>query len=627
MSNGQAEGGIKLFPRNLTARADYLVKGNPVSTRPESGVGNTCPGLEFDERALDKFFFPGLTIEFQWSPTGRRPRDLPPLLREVDPDAFPALADINGTYEEVVGGGKDERDLVLVCRVKLNGGERIFDFFSLSPDILGPWRAIRDMPQGEVKVLLASIGTFGTADFKDAEDAFDDDSISSRVVRDPQPDAKLRWAVLTAQSRQMLDPDTGVIDTGIPAGELQSTMCTPWHYDFRDCRCYYWASNRPDLVSSGGIEGSLRFLRKERNKSSELDEPEIWESRVTEQGQPGYNEEEPTYIQLFNEWEQYPVVLNDREYSHLAIEVAQQFQHLARIEHALAVEYLYAYYSLNQSKPAARAAAKEVLSIAIDEMRHFRWVNEILQILGEQPVFGRIENFGRNFDDREFKLEPLTLEQLNWFIAVERPSRSIDMPGQIDGMYVRLHQAIAENPQDFPRSGRLHELIKLIIDEGEEHYQRFMRIEDHLASFLPGDAHLYTRTPPAGSQTDLWLKVSNLCYEAVISFLLLSIRQGDRADGRLLAKSVACMHAMDDFNKDIARFGHLRVRANGPIQPFELPVIASRPVGSDQAVLKALENSLVKVKNELDAQSDPGAEHMVLANACIKTIEDALNTD
>ncbi|GAB1543366.1 hypothetical protein NUACC21_60400 [Scytonema sp. NUACC21] len=54
----------KIFPRNLTARADRLVVGNPVTTRLESGVGNCYPGLEFDQRNLDRRFFAGLIFEF-----------------------------------------------------------------------------------------------------------------------------------------------------------------------------------------------------------------------------------------------------------------------------------------------------------------------------------------------------------------------------------------------------------------------------------------------------------------------------------------------------------------------------------------------------------------------------------
>src|SRR5579871_5576106 len=54
----------KIFPRNLTAQAAYTVPGNPPSTRPESGVANCYPGLEYDHRNLDRRFFPGLVIEY-----------------------------------------------------------------------------------------------------------------------------------------------------------------------------------------------------------------------------------------------------------------------------------------------------------------------------------------------------------------------------------------------------------------------------------------------------------------------------------------------------------------------------------------------------------------------------------
>jgi hypothetical protein len=51
-------------PLNLTARAAYLVPGNPVVTRPEDAVANCYPGLELDIRNRDRRFFPGLVFEF-----------------------------------------------------------------------------------------------------------------------------------------------------------------------------------------------------------------------------------------------------------------------------------------------------------------------------------------------------------------------------------------------------------------------------------------------------------------------------------------------------------------------------------------------------------------------------------
>ena len=44
----------------------HLVSGNPMTARPESGVGNAHPGLEFDVRVLDRHFMPGLVFDFQY---------------------------------------------------------------------------------------------------------------------------------------------------------------------------------------------------------------------------------------------------------------------------------------------------------------------------------------------------------------------------------------------------------------------------------------------------------------------------------------------------------------------------------------------------------------------------------
>lgn len=60
----EAQRANKIFPRNLTAQAAYLVPGNPVITRPEDAVANCFPGLEIDIRNLDRRFFPGLVFDF-----------------------------------------------------------------------------------------------------------------------------------------------------------------------------------------------------------------------------------------------------------------------------------------------------------------------------------------------------------------------------------------------------------------------------------------------------------------------------------------------------------------------------------------------------------------------------------
>ena len=66
----------KLFPRNLTARADTLVRGNPVTTRPESGVENSWPGTRVRSPNAGEGFFPRARLR-----VSRRARNDPARIR------------------------------------------------------------------------------------------------------------------------------------------------------------------------------------------------------------------------------------------------------------------------------------------------------------------------------------------------------------------------------------------------------------------------------------------------------------------------------------------------------------------------------------------------------------------
>jgi hypothetical protein len=42
--------------------------------------------------------------------------------------------------------------------------------------------------------------------------------------------------------------DDGAFAAMFEPGELTQSLCSPWTHDFRDCGCFYWASNHPDIV-------------------------------------------------------------------------------------------------------------------------------------------------------------------------------------------------------------------------------------------------------------------------------------------------------------------------------------------------------------------------------------------
>ena len=52
---------------------------------------------------------------------------------------------------------------------------------------------------------------------------------------------------LTAKRARYLD-DNGALSSAFLPGELSQSLCIPWTHDFRDCGCFYWASNHPDIA-------------------------------------------------------------------------------------------------------------------------------------------------------------------------------------------------------------------------------------------------------------------------------------------------------------------------------------------------------------------------------------------
>lgn len=582
MANAEP-GAWKVFPRNLTARADFLVRGNPASTRPESGVDNCYPGLEFDQRNLDKAFFPGLRFEFHRADGA--------LVRDVLPGG-PAEA-----------AGVSSADLPLYLWAVL--GRTTVDqsdedppaFFFYGLDGLEVWRRVHDLLPGRIAVLLGPDPGFNAlpASFQIIS-LLDQlrDTGESQIFRDGA--GRVQAVVLTGERARYLDDD-GVIDVdAYPAGELTRSLCAPWQYDFRDCGCFYWAASKPDLVTSAdGQHQDLNFQRRDRSPTPDI------------ASYPERRALELDYGELIHAWNDLPVVVNDRETDAPLEEpvftgplldrdqVVTELRYLATVEHALCVEYLYAHYSLaapmalpdtGASDDTRRifAAAGEVFAIAVDEMRHLRWVNEALAMLGEPPELGRAERIGRQFN-RPFALAPLTPEQLQWFIDVEAPSQAV---GQgVDGMYVQLQASVDRQPDRFPEPDRLVHLLKLIIDEGQDHYQRFLSVQRHLSGMAPAT---YLRDlgdpPPDAAQLGLQ-RLSDQNYEVLLGALLATFSLGDRAAGALLEQARRAMFNLHEANHLLAGRG-ARPRFTLPAQP----AAPLRSVASAHAFTDSLEESM-----------------------------------
>lgn len=574
----------KIFPRNLTARADFVVRGNPASSRPESGVDNCYPGLEFDQRNLDKAFFPGLSLEFHRSDGA--------IVRGVLPGGPAQAAGLSGA------------DLPLYLWAVL--GRTTFDqsdddppaFFFYGLDGLEVWRRVHDLLPGRLAILLGPDPGFSALPVSFQIISLLDqlrDTGESRIFRDGA--GGIQAVVLTGERARYLDGD-GVIDVdAYPAGELTRSLCAPWQYDFRDCGCFYWAASKPDLVTSAdGQHRDLNFQRRDRSPTPDI------------ASYPERRALELDYGELIQGWNDLPVVVNDREtdapleqpvFTGLLLDrdqVVAELRYLATVEHALCVEYLYAHYSLaapmmlpdpdtgvTDLTRRIFAAASEVFAIAVDEMRHLRWVNEALAMLGEFPELGRAERIGRQFD-RPFALEPLTPEQLQWFIDVEAPSQAV---GQgVDGMYVQLHASVDRQPSQFPEPDRLAHLLKLIIDEGQDHYQRFLSVQRHLSGMAPATYLRQLGDPPPDAVQPGLQRLSDQNYEVLLGALQATFALGDRAAGALLEQSRRAMFNLHEANHVLA--------GRGARPRFTLPALPTAPLrsaSSAHAFTDALEES------------------------------------
>jgi hypothetical protein len=553
-----------ILPRNMTARADYLVPGNPMIARPESGVNNAHPGLEFDVRALDRHFLPGLVFDFQYglgaklvSVDANRLKHAPATPEEIGQGLF--LWAVRGRF-----GNKPDMDQT----VKLFGQDGYMVL-----------RRIMDLEPGLLTVVVGPPAT--TDELRTALDAVVQDLTAGSNPAARRPDAgPLVFACVQGNRADYLTPD-GVIDPDLMGpGEITRNLCSPWQWDFADCFCYYWASSKPDIVV--GISGNAQVLNFQRDRQAR--EP----ARPTPDPKK-WMEGNLTGVQMIKGWEELPVVIADREavaprVPHWPLidktmcldEIATELANLAELEHALCIEYLFARMSLKAPQRAPMRifgkqlkrfqAAREVLDIAVDEMRHFRWVNEALWLLGKPPSLKRAEVIGRDLQ-RAFSLRPLTPGTLEEFIGIEAPGSVYnDDPQQLDSVYtkilVSLHHLDIEitpkgDPKEIDRVRRLKHLMKIIIDEGESHWERFRLIKRHLAGQAPS-TYLHFLKRPKKATAGVALVLQRLCnayYDVLLHALYITFRIGRNSRGHWLEISHFAMYGLDDAAYHLIELG------------------------------------------------------------------------
>lgn len=573
------------------------VLGNPVSTLMDSGVGNCFPGLEFDLRQLDVRFFPGLVFEFPGvTPAGPDGTQGARLLY-ADPGGDPIIADgvstegpewvtalkrqFAGPEGSALGGGTWYLHFVE------QDGKRIMMYdYSLYQNAASMipyegetvWWIIRLIePEKPLTIGLTQRAADG--------------SPSGQPV------------VLTGRRRMFLN-DEGMIDPVYHPGELTSSMCSPWTHDFRDCACHYWASNHPDVVLGEVDDPQQMENRTDKDdpiqavtfidwmRRRHLPLKDVAAQTTIEKARPDRYDpyeinlhwEELDFVlqgQEMNETPKEPMLLRLNKYETVKELIHDLKDKLAPMELTLALEYLYAYFSLREpdevtpEQEAAwpgltedlRGARQLILSVALSEMTHLRWVNQILWLVYKTypehgtyvPCLEPSQTVEEPDPDDETKeivrpraLRPATQDVLQGFVDVERPG------GFLDTEYVKLVGILRQDADVFPEG--LFQMAVRIDSDGMQHYQKFRDVKRFLE---PYSAHeeLYLRPlkvaeAPYDAEVGHALEQITIALDALAIAYEIEANLGDmeKANARIYEAREA-MHVLSDVALKLARNG------------------------------------------------------------------------
>ena len=555
----------KIIARNLTARAAYNVPGNPPSTRPESGVANCYPGLEYDHRNLDRRFFPGLVFEFvsQSDATSADAERQGALLKSID-----------GNDPTLLAPPQEFAEIAQALSAQLGGAD------AAALGAPGARWFISEITQGGNTIKLESDDQGGAATPLDGLVVWR----LVRSLRSQETTLELRRRdiagappiIVKGWRRRYTDPSTGVIAAAYQPGELTQSLCSPWMHDFRDCGCTYWASNHPDIVlaetpldqsplPSGAPDEVLRgdvrvdWLRADRN----------WFA-TSAVGSRAVRDTQMSHFDINHRWQDLAIVLEGREIGDFYVSRSRQIDmarpyatptelrdhlvQLAGLEHLVSLLYLYARYSV-LATPALGAAPllKEdlefsrqiLLEIAVSEMQHLRWANQILWHLFEAGVVPDWKDFtpsvappadkipgAGGLPDTPAKLAPLTPETLKLFVAVEEPS------GFIDGRYARVTATLLQ--AKYPP--HLHDLASVIVRDGENHYLHFRDMQQVLSAYPTA---LYLRPLVEAAPDDARVAPALETYKAIVDELTSGYQRGDMMNLKSIAEARAKMFDLD----------------------------------------------------------------------------------
>ena len=268
-------------PARRAAQVHHVAKGNPVTSRPVTSIGNCTPGLEVDFRFVWRRVFEGIVL-----------REYDNLVMECEHAKFRHLVGhrlLKVEYDRPAAKGKEKKRREFVTMTTQIGPnpyntatESVVLSFGASPQGLAPMEWSNMLS----RMLHERAGQTVTCYFSENNQQLDQIGW----------DEKAKHIKLTMNVREFFDGDTGVIAPVLAQpGELTQGLCSPWQNDYRECSCYYWASARPDFVNveaaTDGTSQGDNWLQKARTGAYVPDD--YSDTRLV------------LYDDLFNEWEKW----------------------------------------------------------------------------------------------------------------------------------------------------------------------------------------------------------------------------------------------------------------------------------------------------------------------------------
>ena len=573
----------KIFPRNLPAQRYALsVVGNPVTTRLESGVSNCYPGLEFDHRNLDRRFFPGLVVNFASSADPTIPDARAGAHVYAVDLTDPALAEDADTSQTLAAAQIDLGIGAWFITSIAQGGKTIscLDEHGKPLDGAVVWNMVHGLVRDDVTVVVT---------YRPATPA-------------PTTPPTNTEYTFSARRRAYVDDDSGEFAVGFQAGELTQSLCSPWQHDFRDCGCDYWSSNHPDIVLAPNAVGGavlpsgapadpdratllVDWLRYDRGDSGLAQAPGT---------RAGVRPYQIDHYWINQNWQTLSFVLRGREIGSTfrtpeadtatpydtPDDLAKALVAGAGVEHVVALIYLYARYSIKSDDELAAGGADqtlrdvaaftkhELLMIAVSEMRHLRWVNQLLWELHVKnglltkpiaiPALGVAEKIplghdaqGNPLPDWPRRLGRFDEDTVAHFVQLEAPS------GAIDGLYAQTVSTLRAGI--YPPG--LRELAAQIVADGVAHYSRFQQLV-RLVQFYFDEAKktgkpiAFLRDITPGSPADPRVAPLLQEYRDIVANLTTGYQFGDPEDAGAIVKARELMTKLDgDADELAAKYG------------------------------------------------------------------------